>query len=117
FSYSYTDKKGKTVVKFAKEQEKLEKFMKENYPYPYEFNDENHPEKYKKAQKYHYAITWGSGTRVSQSGQSYSYINCNLFDRRTNTELPSSGKGTAYAIGIFSTTINTLVYVYEQRKK
>lgn len=117
FSYTYTNKKGKTVVVFEKEQAKLEKFMKENYPYPYEFTDDIHDDKYKNGQKYHYAITWGSNTTTYSNGTAISGINCYLYDNRKHTELPGSGRGTSYAIGIFSMTINTMVYMYEQRKK
>lgn len=127
-NFSLINKKGKDL--FAKENQKLKEFMKENYPYPYEFTSNLDDPKYSKSDKYRYAITWGTHTSTptpGARGNSYAGssgmtisstgITCSLYDVKNNTDLPASGKSTSYASGIFSMTINTMVYIFLQRDK
>lgn len=127
-NFSLINKNGKDL--FAKENEKLKEFMKENYPYPYEFTSNLDDPKYTKSNKYVYAITWGSHTSTPTPGArgngyagstgmtiSSTGINCSIFDMKNNVDLPASGKSTSYASGVFSMTINTMLFIYEERKK
>ncbi len=115
FSYTYTYK-GKTGVAYEKEETKLEKYMKESYPYAYEFTDNLSDEKYADKEKFRYVIDWGSNTTTYTSGTPISGINCYVTDRKLGP-WKSSGRGTSYAIGVFSMTINTMVFIYQERNK
>ncbi len=118
-NFSKINKKGKDI--FAKENEKLKKFMQESYTYQYEFSDDVtlSNAKYADLNKYPYAIVFGSefADRLNESSHltSSEGITCSIYDRKNNKYLPSNGVSTSYAHGVFESVINGLLKIYNKR--
>lgn len=122
-------KKGENKVEKANQD--LKDYMKEHYPYPYEFVDDvtSANPQYADTLKCPYALVWSahttspdpfpgkgaatpgtSGMSIPTTGISY-----NFFDRRTNQLMQTHGRANSYAIGNFSAVINTILDVLEKR--
>ncbi|MCB9034505.1 MAG: hypothetical protein H6553_11760 [Chitinophagales bacterium] len=128
------DKKGNLVKSYVKANEQMREYMKEKYPYEYEFvnvDSLNLSDKYKDTDKYRYCLVWSmntsktyttykpsapTGMQFQQNGGS-AYNTFTISDRKSNTNFGTS-KGTSYIIGTFSLYINTIVkYVNGELEK
>ena len=109
----------------AKQNEKMIKFLEENYPYRYEVVNrdiiESKTGKYPDIKKYHFAILWKSSTRSITSIDNGVMSDRNAWDmygyfidRATGKEYPSTEKRNVYGQTGYMPFFNSITKQYKK---
>ena len=116
------------VQKFSisnKEEQKMENYMAEKYPYKYEFADLNtikmHTGKYSNVKIYKYALVFSShDTHTTKeqgastnAGLTVTGFDFNFYDREFDKNYPATRKPSSYPSMTFKPVINTILKHFE----
>lgn len=102
------------------QQAKMEKYMKENYTFKYEFVSlsAGYTEKYSDVNVYRFVIENSNSSHVMHQSDptvpasqkiTVNMVDFNFYDRLTKKTFPATGKGSSYAFMTFRAMMNTIL--------